>query len=336
MCFCSKIYTVKEEMNDLDKNIKIVFMGTPDFARESLQKLIESGYNIVGVFTNPDRPSGRGMKLKVSAVKEYALLQDIPVYQPEKLRNNSEVIEILNKLSPDLIVVVAYGKILPIEILNFPRYGCINVHGSLLPKYRGAAPMQWSIINGDDVCGITTMYMDEGMDTGDMLLKEEVKIEENDNFETIHDKLKVVGASLLIKTIEQLLCGDLKRVKQGDDFSIAPMIHKEMTKIDFNKKGRDIYNFVRGLSPYPGTYMECKDGRIYKVYKVEYLEDLNILDKDINISNGDIIYISKDGLHIKCSDGYIKILEVQPPSSKKMDINAFMAAGRLSIADKFI
>ena len=173
----------------MKEDLKIVFMGTPDFAAASLKKLIEEKFNVIACFTNPDKPSGRGMKLKYSEVKEVALENNIKVFQPAKLRKNEEVIDTLKELEPDLIVVVAYGKILPKEILEIPKLGCINVHGSLLPEYRGAAPMQWSLINGDKKTGITTMFMDEGMDTGDMLLKEEVEITEEDNFETLHDKM---------------------------------------------------------------------------------------------------------------------------------------------------
>ena len=180
------------------KDIKVVFMGTPEFACESLKEIYEAGFNIVGCFTNPDKPSGRGMKLKASAVKEYAIEKNIPIYQPKKIRNNQEVLDILDKLAPDVIAVVAYGKILPKEVLDIPKYGCINVHGSLLPKYRGAAPMQWALINGEKETGITTMFMDVGMDTGDMLLKEEIEIKDDYNLETLHDKLMVIGAKLLV------------------------------------------------------------------------------------------------------------------------------------------
>ena len=176
------------------ENKKVVFMGTPEFAKESLQKLVESGYNVVAVFTNPDKPSGRGMKLKASAVKEYAISQNIPVYQPKKIRNNEEVLNTLKTLEPDFLAVVAYGKILPQEVLDVAKYGSINVHGSLLPKYRGSAPMQWAIINGEKVTGITTMFMDAGMDTGDMLLKEEIEIKPEYTLEDVHDKLMVIGA----------------------------------------------------------------------------------------------------------------------------------------------
>lgn len=315
------------------KDIKIVFMGTPDFAKASLIELVESGYNVVLCLTNPDKKSGRGMKLKFSPVKEYAIEKGISVYQPEKLKNNQEVIDILNEIKPDFLVVVAYGKILPKEILDIPRFGAINVHGSLLPKYRGSAPMQWAIINGENKTGITTMFMDEGMDTGDMLLKEEVKIEENDNLESIHDKLMIVGAKLLIKTLDKIVDGTLKGEKQPNEPTYAPMITREMTKIDFNKKALEIYNFVRGLCPFPGTYMELENGKKYKVFGVEAVVDENI---DKSIENGDILLMSKNSLYIRCSDGYVKILSIQPENSKRMDISAFLAGNKLELMDKFI
>ena len=315
----------------MKSNLKIVFMGTPDFAAVSLKKLVDSKYNVVGCFTNPDKPSGRGMKLTMSDVKKYAIENNIPVFQPLKLRRNEEVINILNELNPDIIVVVAYGKILPKEILELPRLGCVNVHGSLLPNYRGAAPMQWSLINGEKITGITTMYMNEGMDTGDMLLKEEVIIEEEDNFETLHDKMKVVGANLLIKTLEKIEDGTIEAIKQPEEGTIAPMIDKSMTKIDFNKKAREIFNFVRGLSPFPGTYMELEDGRKYKVYNVNYENQENL-----NYTNGQIVEVNKKELKIKCNDGYISILEIQPPNSKKMNISSFLAGNCLESTQKFV
>lgn len=315
------------------KDIKVVFMGTPEFACESLKEIYEAGFNIVGCFTNPDKPSGRGMKLKASAVKEYAIEKNIPIYQPKKIRNNQEVLDILDKLAPDVIAVVAYGKILPKEVLDIPKYGCINVHGSLLPKYRGAAPMQWALINGEKETGITTMFMDVGMDTGDMLLKEEIEIKDDYNLETLHDKLMVIGAKLLVKTIDGVVSGTITRIPQPKDGTYAPMITRDMTKIDFNKSAREIFNFVRGLSPFPGTYMELEDGRKYKVFDVSYKEDKNI---DSTVEPGDILLMSKDSLYIRCKDGYIMINKIQPENSKRMDIRAFMAGNRFNMMDKFI
>lgn len=310
--------------------MKILFMGTPDFAKTSLEKLYLAGFNIIGVYTNPDKPAGRGMKIKPSPVKEYAISKKINVYQPEKLKNNKDVINNILNLKPDLIVVVAYGKILPKEILDIPKYGCINVHASLLPKYRGAAPMQWALINGEKKTGVTTMLMDEGMDTGDMLLKEETNISEEDNFETIHDKLMVIGSELLIKTIKKLENGDIIPEKQGKDFTYAPMITKDTTKIDFNKTSKEIYNFVRGLSPFPGMYIENKDSK-YKVYKVMYYND----EKYNNFKNGEVCFASKDTLSIKCGKGYINILTIQPQNSRKMDISSFLAGNKVDIGTLF-
>lgn len=315
------------------KDIKVVFMGTPEFARESLKGLYEAGFNVVGCYTNPDKPSGRGMKLKASAVKEYALGKNIPVFQPKKLRKNDEVLEQLKELNPDVIAVVAYGKILPREILELPKYGCINVHGSLLPKYRGAAPMQWALINGEEKTGITTMFMDVGMDTGDMLLKEEVEIKDEYNLESIHDILMQIGSKLLVETIDKVVDGTIVRIPQPEEGTNAPMITREMTKIDFSKKPREIFNFVRGLSPFPGTYMELEDGRKFKVFDVDYIEDESI---DSTVEPGDILLMSKDSLYIRCKNGYIMVKQIQPENSKRMDIKAFMAGNRFSMMDKFI
>lgn len=314
------------------EDLRVVFMGTPDFAKTSLEKLVEEKFNIVGCFTNPDKPSGRGMKMSESEVKKYALEKGIQVYQPNKLKNNEEVINTLKILNPNIIVVVAYGKILPTEILELPDLGCVNVHGSLLPKYRGAAPMQWAIINGEEKTGITTMYMDKGMDTGDMLLKEEICITDEDDFQTIHDKMKEVGANLLIETLDRIVSGDITRIKQPNEYTIAPMIDKSMTKIDFNKNSREIFNFVRGLSPFPGTYMELIDGRKFKVYKVRYEQ----CDRYNNLENGTIINCDKKELSIKCNDGIINIMIIQPPNSKKMDILSFLAGNRLEKSVKFM
>lgn len=312
------------------KDIRVLFMGTPEFAKVSFEKLYESGYDIVGCYTNPDKPAGRGMKLKYSPVKEYAISKNIPVYQPIKVKNNEEVITEIKDLRPDVIAVVAYGKILPKEILDIPTYGCINVHSSLLPKYRGSAPMQWAIINGEEKTGVTTMLMDVGMDTGDILLKEEIDILDTDNLESIHDKLMVIGGELLVKTLDKLVDGTILREKQGDDFSLAPMINRETTHIDFNKNAREIFNFVRGLSPYPGTFMKREDGKVVKVFDVSY-EIKECIGK-----NGEVINVTKDILEIKCNDGIIRILKVQPENSKRMDIVAFLQGNKINLGDIFV
>ena len=199
-------------------------MGTPDFAKESLEAVYNAGYEIIGVVTNPDRPQGRGMKLTASPVKEFALSKGLQIYLPEKVKKNEEFIEKIKSLQPDVICVVAYGKILPKELLEIPKLGCINVHGSLLPKYRGAAPIQWAVLNGDKTTGITTMYMDEGMDTGDMIFKEEVSIGDDETTGELWEKLEKIGGKILVKTLKAIEEGNAPREKQGKEFSMAPML----------------------------------------------------------------------------------------------------------------
>ena len=215
--------------------MKIVFMGTPDFARDSLKAVVEAGHDVKLVVTNPDKPKGRGMKMIPSEVKEYALEKGLNIEQPLKVRNNPEFVEKLKNINPDVICVVAYGKIIPKEILDIPRLGCINVHGSLLPKYRGAAPIQWAVLNGDKETGVTTMFMDEGMDTGDMIEKEVVKIGDNETTGELWDRLSIVGANLLVKTLKLLENGEATRKKQPEKFTVAPMLKKEIAKIEWEK-----------------------------------------------------------------------------------------------------
>ena len=236
-----------EPNQDKDKGgdymLKIVFMGTPDFAVESLKKVYEAGHKIEAVVTNPDRPKGRGMKLIPSPVKVFAEEHELNVLQPQKVRNNLEFIEEIKKIKPDVICVVAYGKILPKELLEIPKLGCINVHGSLLPKYRGAAPIQWAVLNGDEETGITTMYMDVGMDTGDMILKEKVTIGEDETTGELWDRLSEIGGNLLVKTLKLIEAGKAPREKQGEEYTLAPMLNKEMAKIDWeNKNAVEIKN----------------------------------------------------------------------------------------------
>ena len=311
--------------------MKILFMGTPDFAKQSLESIYNAGHEILGVVTNPDRPKGRGMKLVASPVKEYALSKELEIYQPEKVKNNVEFIEKMKALEPDVICVVAYGKILPKEILDIPRLGCINVHGSLLPKYRGAAPIQWAVINGDKVTGITTMYMDIGMDTGDMILKQEVEIGPNETTGELWDKLSKIGGQLLVKTLEQIENGTAPRIQQNDDFSMAPMLDKEMSKIDWeNKSAIEIKNLVRGLDPIMGTYSYL-DGKKIKIWKVDVIPNDNS-----NVENGTVIKADcKDGLYIKAKDGIIKVLEIQGENAKRMSIQDFLRGNNIEVGAKF-
>ena len=315
-------------------------MGTPDFAEESLRKLVEAGYEICGVVTNPDRPSGRGMKMIYSPVKEYALSQNLTVYQPEKITNNNEFKDLIRSLNPDIACVVAYGKILPKSFLKIPRLGCINVHGSLLPKYRGAAPIQWAVLNGDKTTGITTMYMDEKMDTGDMILKQEVEIGDDETTGELWDRLKVIGADLLVETLKQIENGTAPREKQGDDFSIAPMLDKEMSKIDWTKNASEIKNLVRGLNPIMGGVVNFA-GKKIKFWKVQVLEkeeidNINSIDFE-NIVPGTVVFSdAKKGFFIKTADNkLISVLEIQGENAKRMSIGDFLRGNTISALDKF-
>ena len=311
--------------------MKILFMGTPDFAKESLEAVYNAGHEILGVVTNPDRPKGRGMKLVASPVKEYAMSKELKIYQPEKIKRNAEFIEEIKKINPDVICVVAYGNILPQEILEIPKQGCINVHGSLLPKYRGSAPIQWAVINGEKETGITTMYMDVGMDTGDMILQEKVEIGSDETTGELWERLSKIGGQLLVKTLEQIEKGIAPRIPQGPNFTMAPMLNKEMSKIDWNtKSAQEIKNLVRGLNPIMGTYSYF-NGKKIKFWKVEV-----IVDNKSNVENGTVIKSdSKEGLYIKAIDGIIKVIEIQGENAKRMKIQDFLRGNNIEVGQKF-
>lgn len=316
--------------------MKIVFMGTPDFAKESLEALYNAKYEILAVVTNPDRPKGRGMKMIASPVKEFALEKGIKIYQPEKVRNNEEFISEIKALKPDVICVVAYGKILPKEILEIPSKGCINVHGSLLPKYRGAAPIQWAVLNGDKKTGVTTMYMDVGMDTGDMILKQETQIGEDETTGELWERLSKIGGDLLVKTLKEIENKTAPRIKQGDDFTMAPMLDKSMTKIDWeNKTALEIKNLVRGLNPIMGAYTFL-NGKKIKFWKVDVAKDI-FADGDMEfMKNGTVIVSDKrDGIYIKTKDCILKVLEVQGENAKKMPIQDYLRGNQINEFDVF-
>ena len=318
-------------------NMKIVFMGTPDFAEESLKKIYEAGHNILAVVTNQDKPKGRGMKLTYSPVKEFAMEKNLRIEQPQKVRNNEEFINEIKSLNPDVICVVAYGKILPKEILEIPKYGCINVHASLLPKYRGAAPIQWSVLNGDKTTGVTTMYMDVGMDTGDMILKKEAQIGESETTGELWDRLKVIGADLLVETLKRLENGTAPRIKQGDDYTLAPMLTKDMAKIDWNKKTAiEIKNLVRGLNPIMGAYTML-NGKKIKFWKVDLAKENEITIENLDFLGNGVVLIanSKDGLYIKAKQGIIKVLEIQGENSKRMSINDYLRGNKIEEFEVF-
>lgn len=317
--------------------MNIVFMGTPDFARGSLEAIYQAGHKIVGVVTNPDRPKGRGMKLLPSEVKEFALEKGLKIYQPVKIRKNEEFIEEIRKLNPDVICVVAYGKLLPKKILEIPRYGCINVHASLLPKYRGAAPIQWAVLNGDKTTGITTMYMDIGMDTGDIILKEKVEIGEEETTGELWDRLTKIGGELLVKTLQQVEKGVAPREKQGEEFTIAPMLSKEMARIDWGSKtAQEIKNLVRGLNPIMGAFTYL-NGKKIKFWKVAVATDEEITVENMSfLRNGTVLVSdSRDGLFIKTKRGILKVLEIQGENAKKMPIQDFLRGNAIEEFEVF-
>lgn len=307
--------------------MKIVFMGTPDFATESLKALDKANYDVLSVVTNPDRPKGRGMKLIASPVKQYAEDRGMKIYQPKKVKGNTEFIEELKRQNPDVICVVAYGKILPKEVLEIPKYGCINVHGSLLPKYRGAAPIQWSILNGDKTTGVTTIYMDEGMDSGDMILKKEVEIGENETTGELWDRLSKIGADLLVKTLKEIENGTAPREKQSNEFTIAPMLSKDMAKINWQEQSAEqIKNLVRGLNPIMGAYTFVNNKKI-KLWKVE-VKPINQKFKDFE--NGSVLLAdSKNGLELKAKDGTIKVIELQGENGKRMKAEDYLRGNKI-------
>lgn len=322
--------------------MRILFMGTPDFALESLKALYEAKYDIIGVVTNVDKPKGRGMKMVASPVKEYAIEKKLQVYQPVKVRNNPEFLEEVKKLNPDLICVVAYGKILPQELLDIPKYGCVNVHGSLLPEYRGAAPIQWAVLNGDKKTGVTTMFMNAGMDTGDMILKEEVEIGDDETTGELWDRLKMIGANLLIKTVKEIENGTATRTKQPEEGTMAPMLSKEMAKIDWeNKNAQEIKNLVRGLNPIMGAYTFL-DGKKIKFWKVQTLTENELLEKFQELKEykyhlnkmqaGTVLFSDeKKGLFIKANEGILQVLEIQGENSKRMAISDFLRGNKIDV-----
>ncbi|MFL8709906.1 methionyl-tRNA formyltransferase [Clostridioides sp. GD02377] len=297
--------------------MKIVFMGTPDIAVPCLQKIIDEKYDILGVVTQPDKPKGRGKKLGMSPVKELAIENNIPVYQPIKARDE-EFIDTMKSLNPDVIVVVAFGQILPKEILEIPKLGCINVHVSLLPKYRGAAPINWVIINGEEKTGVTTMYMDEGLDTGDMILKTEVNLDENITAGELHDKMMNIGAETLKETLKLIEEGTAPReVQNHEEFSYAPIMNKSLGNIDFSKNAMEIHNLVRGVNPWPSAYTTY-NGVTMKIWKTK------VLDEKSTKNAGTIIDVNKDGIKVSTKDKVLLIEEIQMPNKKRMLVGEYI------------
>ena len=309
--------------------MRVVFMGTPDFAAASLKKLIEENYEIAGVFTQPDKPKGRGMEMSISPVKALALANNLPVYQPEKMRDG-KALGIIKDLQPDILVVVAYGRILPDDILAVPKYGAVNVHGSLLPKYRGAAPIQWAVLNGGRTSGVTTMYLAHDMDAGDIIYAEETGIGDFETAGELFDRLMEMGAALLIKTLRAIENGTAPRVPQDDSkATYVTMLDKSICPIDWNKSPREIVKHIYGLRPWPVATTELEAGKTVRVFCAAYT------DTRTDCAPGTIIAAGKDGIEIACAGGKtLLITELQAPGKKRMRAEDFLRGNKITTVCK--
>lgn len=308
--------------------MRVVFMGTPEFSVQTLEALLEK-HNVVGVFTQPDKPSGRGKKLTAPPVKQVATHHGLKIYQPDRIKTDSWV-EVLKDLSPDVIVVVAYGQILSKEILEIPRLGCVNVHASLLPKYRGAAPINWAIVNGETESGVTTMQMDEGLDTGDMLLKESVPITAEMNAQMLHDALATLGAKLLIKTLDQFEKNGITPTPQDSDLSsYAPMLSKDVSKLDWTETAKQIVDKVRGFDPWPVAHTTWQ-GKMLKIFKASVSECL-----DENLLPGRVVDLTKEAIVVSAGHSAVAVKEIQWGSGKRMPVEAFLLGHDVKLGDVF-
>ena len=302
--------------------LKIVFMGTPDFGRRSLERLYDDGYDIAGVFTQPDKPSHRGMRVAFSPVKELAAERGTPVFQPATLKDGA-ALNILNELKCDLIVVVAYGKLLPREVLELPPLGCINIHGSLLPEYRGAAPIQWAVINGEKETGVTSMYMAELLDAGDILYSQKTRIKENETAGELYNRLSILGAEVLSETLGAVSRGEAISIPQNhSDATYAPPLKKDMSPIDWTDTAVRIKNKVRGFNPWPIATAEF-NAVTYKVFSVE------IGDRISAYKSGEIVSADAKGLEVACADGTIIVKEMQAPGGKRMLASEYLRGHRI-------
>ncbi len=318
--------------------MRVVFMGTPDFSVPTLEKIIEAGHEVVGVVTQPDKAKGRGKKVLFPPVKEKALEHDLTVYQPRRARE-PEFIEQMRTLEPDVMVVVAFGQILPKDLLDIPKYGCVNVHASLLPKYRGAAPIQWAVIRGEKVSGVTTMQMDVGLDTGDMLLKAEVPLAEDETGGSLHDKLSVLGGDLLIETLKGLEAGTIQPEKQDDSQTgeYARMLDKALGKIDFSMTAEEIERLIRGLNPWPSAYTSYH-GKTMKLWKARVVSNADAVPDGPagtagNAVPGEILAVDKMGFTVQTGGGALHILELQMEGKKRMDAGAFLRGCQMTAGE---
>ncbi len=326
--------------------LKIVFMGTPDIAKLALAKIYEAGHEILAVVTTPDTQKGRGMKFIPSPVKEYALEKGFTIYQQEKIRKNEEFINNIRNLKPDIICVVAYGKILPKAILEIPKLGCVNIHPSLLPKYRGPAPIQWAVLNGDKQTGVSIMYLNEGMDTGDIILQEEMEIGEEETTGELWQRASEKGSELIVEALKQIETGNATRTEQKGEATMAPMLEKEMSRINWEEQTtQQIYNLIRGLNPIMGAYsmLEGKKIKFWRAKKIlnnEAVQDFpelqDYLYKLKEVMPGTVIFSdSKKGLYIKTKDGILKAIEIQPENSKKMNACDYLRGNSIEIGKYF-
>ncbi len=297
--------------------MKVIFMGTPDFSVKTLEAIIEAGHEVCLVVTQPDKPKGRGKSMQFTPVKECALEHGIEVFQPTKMRD-SENIEYIRKYNADIIIVVAFGQILTKSVLDMPKYGCINVHASLLPKYRGAAPIQWTVINGDEITGVTTMRMDEGIDTGEMIAKQTFRVAEDETGGSLFDKLATTGAELCVKTMEMLENGTAEFTPQNNEEAThTSMIRKELGIIDWNKPAVEIERLIRGLNPWPSAYTKL-DGKTFKIWKAK------VVKGKTDVHPGCIFHIGKNEMYVQTKEGALSLLEVQLEGKKRMDVGSFL------------
>ncbi len=299
--------------------MKVIFMGTPEFSVGTLEALIEAGHEVALVVTQPDKPKGRGGKMQYTPVKEAALKHGIPVFQPKRVRE-PECVEELKQYNADIIVVIAFGQILPKEILEMTPYGCVNVHASLLPKYRGAAPIQWAVIDGEEVSGVTTMQMDEGLDTGDMLLKTEIRLDETETGGSLHDKLAAAGAELCVRTLKGLEEKTVVPEAQGESpTAYARMLDKKLGNIDWSRDAGSIERLIRGLNPWPSAYTNW-DGKVMKIWEARAEKRA----AEAGGVPGTVISVEKDGFCVETGDGVLKVLALQIPGKKRMEADAFL------------
>ncbi|MDF2820774.1 MAG: methionyl-tRNA formyltransferase [Clostridiales bacterium] len=297
--------------------MKVVFMGTPDFAVPTLVELVNAGHDVVAVITQPDKPKGRGNLMQFPPVKEKALEYNIPIYQPTKVRA-PEFVDFLTQIAPDIIVVAAFGQILSKSIIDLPKYGCINVHASLLPRYRGAAPIQWAVINGEEVAGVTIMHMDVGIDTGDMISKASVTVDKDDTGGSLQDKLSLIGSKLLIETLPMLENGTSNRTKQcEEDSTYFSMLRKELGNIEWSKSAVEIERLIRGLNPWPSAYTTI-DGKTLKIWKAD------VIDKDYDAEPGTLVEVEKDLIIVQTGNKCLALIDLQLEGKKRMTVDSFL------------